>query len=292
MAITAQLVKDLRERTGAGMMECKKALVETSGDLDAAVELMRKKGQAKAEKKSGRTAAEGVVIARVDEQGQKAILLEINSETDFVGRDDNFKSFASQVADVALAQSIAEVETLATASIDGSTVEEARLALISKVGENIQIRRIQLFTAQEGTFGSYVHTGRIGVIAHLTSSDATLAKDIAMHVAACNPECVNADEVPQDLIEKEKEIFSAQALKEGKPEAIVEKMVSGRIKKFLNEICLVGQEFVKDPSLTVEKVLAEQGAEVKSFCRFELGEGIEKEESNFADEVMSQVRGA
>lgn len=295
MAITAQLVKDLRERTGAGMMECKKALVETSGDLDAAIALMRKKGQAKAEKKSGRTAAEGVVIGLVDDSGQKAVLLEINSETDFVGRDDNFKSFSAQVASVALENSIDNVDALLAAGIDfegASNVEEARLALISKVGENIQIRRVQFFNVKEGVLSSYVHSGRIGVIAHISGSDAKLAKDIAMHVAASNPQCVLAEEVPEELVTKEKEIFVAQALKEGKPQEIVEKMVAGRIKKFLNEICLVGQEFVKDPSLTVEKVLKQSDAKVYSFCRFELGEGIEKEESNFADEVMSQVRGA
>lgn len=295
MAITAQLVKDLRERTGAGMMECKRALVETSGDLDAAIELMRKTGQAKAEKKAGRTAAEGIVISLTDENAKKALLLEINSETDFVGRDDNFKSFAEKVALVALEKEIGSIETLLSINLNSDealTVEDARLALISKVGENIQLRRIKLIKSDSGSLGCYVHGGRIGVLTHVSGGNIDLAKDIAMHIAASNPECIYPSEVSEELIKKEKEIFMAQASKEGKPAEIIEKMVAGRIKKFLNETCLVGQEFVKDPSVTVEKVLKDKGAEVKEFYRFELGEGIEKEKNNFADEVMSQVRGA
>jgi len=294
MVITAALVKELRERTGSGMMECKKALVETDGDIEAAIENMRKSGQAKAAKKAGRTAAEGIIVIKFSDDGKKAAMVEVNCETDFVGKDDNFTSFANAVAERALNSDVDTVEALLEQPLhDGedTTVNMAREALIVKIGENINVRRFERFQTETGALASYNHGIRIGVVVELEGGDAVLGKDIAMHVAATNPVCVSADQVPADMLEKEREIYKAQALESGKPENIIEKMIEGRMRKYLSEITLVGQPFVKDPDITVEKLLAAANASVVNFKRFEVGEGIEKKQENFADEVMAQVRG-
>lgn len=292
MAITAALVKELRERTGAGMMECKKALVETDGDLDAAIELMRKSGAAKADKKAGRVAAEGKIEIASSDDGATVALVEINSETDFAAKDDNFLTFAKAVANCALANEAADAEALSGMTMEsGETVEDARKALIAKIGENMTVRRCTIIKRQGDSLGIYSHGARIGVIVDLKGGDEELAKDIAMHIAASKPVCVSQDDVPADLVEKEKEIFAAQAAESGKPADIIEKMVTGRIKKFLNEQCLYGQPFVKDPDQNVEKLLKSNNASVVSFSRLEVGEGIEKKSENFADEVMAQVKG-
>jgi elongation factor Ts len=293
MAITAALVKELRERTQAGMMECKKALVETDGDIDAAVEYMRKAGLAKADKKAGRTAAEGVVLARTADDGKAAIMVEINCETDFVTKGDDFQNFANEVADLAIKGLPDDLDGLLNLKMaSGDTVAEASKALIAKIGENINVRRYVKVENEGGTIGTYLHGSRIGVVASLTGDKADLARDIAMHVAASRPVCVSAENVPQDVIDKEKEIYSAQAAESGKPADIIEKMVTGRINKFLKEITLLGQPFVKDPDMTVEKLLKQAGADVEVFYRLEVGEGVDKKEENFADEVMAQVKGS
>lgn len=289
MAITASLVKELRERTGAGMMDCKKALTEAGGDIEAAIEEMRKSGMAKAAKKAGRVAAEGGVVIKQD--GGKAVIIEVNSETDFVANDDNFKAFATDVADIALAEQSTDVEALMAAPMGGETVETSRQQLIQKIGENINVRRFEILTS-DAVVGAYQHGARIGVLVEVEGGDEALAKDIAMHIAASRPVCVSEDQVPQETLDKEKEIFSAQAAESGKPPEIIEKMVTGRIAKFLKEITLLGQPFVKDPDTTVEKLLKGANASVKSFIRYEVGEGIEKKEDNFAEEVMAQAKGA
>ncbi|MCP4289732.1 MAG: elongation factor Ts [Gammaproteobacteria bacterium] len=292
MAITASLVKELRERTGSGMMECKKALVETNGDIEAAIEMMRKSGQAKAAKKAGRTAADGVITICFSEDGDGAAMVEVNCETDFVAKDDNFTSFAKAVAERALVSDINSVEALLNAPLhDGeeTTVNTAREALISKIGENMNVRRFECFQASSGKLVSYSHGVRIGVVVEIEGGDDVLAKDIAMHIAATNPLCVSVDDVPAETLEKERSIFKAQALESGKPENIIEKMVEGRVRKFLAEITLLGQAFVKDPDLTVGKLLDNANARVVTFRRFEVGEGIEKKQENFADEVMAQI---
>ncbi|MEW8015051.1 MAG: translation elongation factor Ts [Candidatus Sedimenticola endophacoides] len=294
MAITASLVKELRDRTGSGMMECKKALVETNGDIDAAIENMRKSGQAKAAKKAGRIAAEGIIVIKFSDDGKQAAMVEVNCETDFVAKDENFTSFANVVAERALDGSAASVEELLEQPLhDGedTTVNMAREALIVKIGENMNVRRFERFATDSGQLYSYNHGVRIGVVVDLEGGNADLGKDIAMHVAASNPVCVGAEQVPADLLEKEREIFKAQALESGKPENIVEKMIEGRMRKYLSEITLLGQPFVKDPDQSVEKLLAASGAKVVNFRRYEVGEGIEKRQENFADEVMAQVRG-
>ena len=290
MSITASMVKELRERTGAGMMECKKALVETSGDMDAAAEALRTSGQAKADKKASRVAADGrVVIAR---DGDKAIIVEINSETDFVAKDENFSGFAETVTAAALASGTTDVAVLASQSLDdGRSVEEARTELVAKVGENISIRRISI-VEHAGPIGFYTHGARIGAVVALEGGDEELARDIAMHVAAINPVCIDESGVPAETLETEKRIFSEQAAESGKPPEIVEKMVTGRIAKFLKEITLVGQPFVKDSDQTVGALLKGAGASVTAFVRFEVSEGIEKKEENFAEEVMAQVKSA
>ena len=293
MAVTASLVKELRERTGLGMMECKKALVETDGDIELAIDNLRKSGQAKAAKKAGRTAAEGVVIAKVSGDGKTGILLEVNSETDFVARDDNFLQFANTVADRVLNSGETDVAKLAALPMtDGGsdTVEDARSALVRKIGENIQVRRAYALNA-DGVVSAYVHGGKIGVLVGLKGGNEELAKDVAMHVAASNPLVVNPQQVDQATLDKEKEIYSAQAAESGKPADIVEKMVQGRLSKFLKEVSLVDQPFVKDPDTTVGKLVKGAGAEVVAFTRIEVGEGIEKEASDFAAEVMAQARG-
>lgn len=290
MSISASMVKELRERTGAGMMECKKALVETGGDMDAAVEFLRKSGQAKADKKAGRVAADGrVVVAR---DGSRALILEVNSETDFVAKDENFAGFAADVAAAALAAEAADVAGLASVTLaDGQSVEAARTALVTKVGENISVRRFERID-NEGPIGHYTHGAKIGAIVALEGGDEELARDVAMHVAATNPTCIDEDGVPADVLEQERRILTEQALESGKPAEIVEKMIGGRIAKFLKEITLVGQPFVKDPDTTVGKLLASKSAAVKTFVRYEVGEGIDKKEDNFVEEVMAQVKGA
>ncbi len=293
MAITAALVKELRERTGAGMMECKKTLVETDGDIDAAIELMRKSGMAKADKKAGRVAAEGAIAMARGADGKQAVLVEVNCETDFVAKGDDFTAFADKVAQRALETGAASAAALLETPIEegGASVEEARKALIAKIGENISVRRVSRVES-DGVVGTYLHGSRIGVLVAVEGGDEELARDIAMHVAASKPICVSADDVPAEVIEKEKEIFSAQAAESGKPADIIEKMVAGRINKYLKEITLLGQPFVKDPDQTVEKLLAAKGAKVTGFQRLEVGEGIEKKEEDFVAEVMAQAKGA
>lgn len=291
--ISAALVKELRERTGAGMMECKAALLEANGDIEAAIEAMRKSGQAKAAKRSGRTAAEGAIMIRVAEDGKAAAMVEINCETDFVAKDTNFLAFAESVAGAALAGHARDAAALATQTLQGEdmTVEAAREALIAKIGENIQVRRLVRFDNASGQIYSYRHGTRIGVLVELSGGDETLGRDLAMHIAASNPLCVTPEEVPPEILAKEREIFKAQALASGKPEAIVEKMVEGRIRKFFEEVTLVGQPFVKNPDQKVGDLLKQAGASVRRFARLEVGEGIEKRVENFAEEVMTQVRG-
>jgi elongation factor Ts len=290
MSISASMVKELRERTGAGMMECKKALVETGGDLDAAAEHLRKSGQAKADKKASRVAADGRIV--VATEGNKAVIVEVNSETDFVTKDENFTSFSDAVAATALAGGITDVEALSAETLaDGRTIELARTELISKVGENIGVRRIAIVES-DSVLASYTHGARIGVVVALDGGDEALARDIAMHVAASNPTCIDETGVPPETLENEKRILTEQALESGKPAEIVEKMVLGRINKFLKEITLVGQPFVKDPDVSVGKLLKDAGATVAAFVRFEVGEGIEKKQENFADEVMKQIEDA
>lgn len=291
-AITAAQVKELRERTGVGMMECKKALLATAGDMSLAIEELRKSGRAKADKKSGRVAAEGVVLIQTAADGKYAVMVEINSETDFVARDANFIEFANAVAQTALAAKTQDVAALMAMPLAGSgmTVEEARHALVVKIGENINVRRIVLTQTTAGTIGAYLHGNRIGVVVELDTDNQELAKDIAMHIAASKPLVVSPEDVPQELIAKEKEIFMAQSATSGKPQDIVEKMVAGKLKKFLDEISLMGQPFVKDPEVTISNLLGKNRAKVVSFTRFEVGEGIEKETEDFVEAVMAQVQ--
>ena len=290
MAVTAAMVKELRERTGAGMMECKKALVETGGDMETAVEHLRKSGLARADKKASRVAAEGKIALSVSEDGKQAVMVEVNCETDFVAKDGSFIGFTNAVAANALAANPADVEALMNTSIGGETVEQARQALVSKIGENVQVRRF-VRASTEGTLGAYVHGGKIGVLVDLAGGDETLARDLAMHVAAMNPEFVSADDVPEDVIAREKDILVAQAESSGKPPEIIEKMVVGRLRKHLSGITLAGQPFVKDNDMTVGKLLEQNGASVNGFDRLVVGEGIEKKEDNFAEEVRQQVTG-
>lgn len=293
MNITAAMVKQLRERTGSGMMECKKALVDANGDIDAAVEQMRKAGLAKADKKSGRTAADGCICVKLSDDRKRAVIVEINSETDFVAKGDDFNAFAEAVALSALNADLESVDQLLLAEISASnkTVEDARRELIAKLGENINVRRFQQFGAADGVINCYLHGKRIGVMVEMEGGDSELAKDVAMHIAASKPICVNEADVPKETIVKEKDIFAAQAEASGKPPEIIEKMVEGRIKKFLGEITLTGQPFIKDPDQKVGALLKSKGASVIRFVRYEVGEGIQKKEENFAAEVMAQVRG-
>ena len=284
------MVKELRERTGAGMMECKKALVEADGDADLAAENLRKAGAAKADKKAGRVAADGRVVVAQD--GNKAVIVEVNSETDFVAKDENFVAFAQAVAATALASGTTDVQAFADETLaDGQSVEAARTELIQKVGENISVRRIGV-VASDGVIAHYTHGARIGAVVALDGGDAELARDIAMHVAASSPMCIDESGVPAETLESERRILTEQAQDSGKPAEIVEKMVVGRINKFLKEITLLGQPFVKDPDVTVGKLLAGKNATVTAFVRFEVGEGIEKKQDNFVEEVMAQVKGA
>ena len=292
MAITAALVKELRERTGSGMMECKKALVESNGDIDVAIETMRKAGLAKADKKSDRVAAEGVIAIETSADGKNAVMLEVNSETDFVAKADDFINFVAHVGKVVLDKSPADVDAMMALPFDGGeSIDTARQALIAKIGENIQIRRFSMMSVEDGVIGSYRHGDRIGSMVTISGGDMTLAKDIAMHVAASRPQAISGADLPSDLLDKERDIVATQARDSGKPEAIIEKMVEGRMKKFVNEISLLGQSFVKDHDVTVEKLVANAGATVSEFAFFEVGEGIEKKEDNFAEEVMAQARG-
>lgn len=288
-AVTAVMVKELRDRTGLGMMECKKALVAAEGDIERAIDDLRKSGHAKAAKKADRTAAEGAVGLAVSSDGKTAIMVEVNSETDFVARDDNFLNFVNAVANAVLAAGetdVAKIAELPTA--EGATVETARQALVQKIGENIQVRRASLLTA-EGAIGAYIHGGKIGVLVALKGGDEALGKDVAMHVAASGPMVVSGDQVSPEVLEKEKEIIRAQPDMAGKPAEIVEKMLGGRISKFLKEVSLVDQPFVKNPDVTVGQLVKEAGAEVSGFIRLVVGEGIEREEVDFAAEVMAQV---
>ncbi|HEB57087.1 MAG TPA: elongation factor Ts [Gammaproteobacteria bacterium] len=290
MAITAALVKELRERTGAGMMECKKALVETDGDVDAAIENMRKSGMAKADKKAGRVAAEGLVSIQLDDAGKFAAIVEVNCETDFVTKGDDFKNFVDAIAGCVLDNKPADLDALlATTLADGVSVEDSRKNLIAKIGENMSVRRFEIIESK-GQLAAYKHGERIGVLVNLEGGDEALGKDIAMHIAASNPACISEADVDPALIEKEREIFSAQAAESGKPPEIVEKMVSGRIKKYLKEVTLLGQPFVKDPDQTIAQLLDKAGASVAGFVRYQVGEGIEKKSENFAEEVAAQMK--
>ena len=290
MSITASMVKELRERTGAGMMECKKALVEADGDMDLAAENLRKSGQAKADKKSDRVAAEGRIAVASD--GNKAVLVEVNSETDFLAKDENFVAFANALAVAALESGVTNVEEFAATKLaDGRSVEQTRTDLIAKIGENIGVRRIAPISSND-VLAHYTHGARIGAVVALDGGDEELARDIAMHIAASNPVCIDESGVPAETLESERRILTEQAQDSGKPPEIVEKMVTGRINKFLKEITLVGQSFVKDPDVSVGKLLGGANASVTAFVRFEVGEGIAKKQENFADEVMKQVEGA
>ncbi|GAE36057.1 translation elongation factor Ts [Halalkalibacter akibai] len=292
MAVTASMVKELREKTGAGMMDCKKALTETNGDMDKAVDFLREKGIASAAKKADRVAAEGLTL--VKSEGNKAVIVEINSETDFVAKNENFQKLVNELATHVLTNSPASVEEALTQSFaEGQTVQEYINSSIAKIGEKISLRRFEIVEKGDGdAFGEYLHMGgRIGVLTVLSgSTDAELAKDVAMHIAAINPTYVTRDEVSQEEVEREREVLTQQALNEGKPANIVEKMVEGRLSKYFEQVCLLDQPFVKDGDQKVGKYVKNKGAEVKSFIRYEVGEGMEKREDNFAEEVMSQVK--
>lgn len=285
--ISAAMVKELRERTGLGMMDCKKALVEADGDLEKAIEDLRKASGLKAAKKADRTAAEGIVMTRIADDGSYGVVVEVNSETDFVARDDNFIGFANQVMEQAFTNKEEDVQKL----LDGG-LEEVRQALVQKIGENINLRRVAVVEAAGGVVDGYVHSNnRIAVLVALKGGNADLARDVAMHVAAANPMVTRADDVPQDVLDKESEIFTAQAQESGKPPEIIEKMIQGRLRKFVAEISLLEQAYVKDPDNKVSDLLKGEGADVERFVRFEVGEGIEKEEVDFAEEVAAQAAG-
>lgn len=290
--ISAKQVMELRERTGAGMMECKKFLQTTNGDIEEAIVEMRKAGQTKADKKSDRIAAEGIVVIAVKEDNREAVMLEINSETDFVARDVNFTEFANLVVKTALATTDDEIEALKSLKLQGNgiSVEEARQQLVAKIGENVQLRRMVRVKSESGVVGSYLHGTRIGVLVAISSADVDVAKDIAMHIAASKPLVVSPQDVPADVIASERVIFESQAKESGKPQAIIEKMVDGRIQKFLNEVSLVGQAFIKNQDITVETFLTAKATKVERFMRFTVGEGVEKKQDNFVAEVMAQVR--
>jgi len=285
--ISASMVKELRERTGLGMMECKKALVEAGGDIEAAIDNLRKASGLKAAKKAGRTAAEGVIITRTNDDNSEALLLEVNSETDFVARDDNFLAFANKVADQAFSSKQTDIAALMA---DG--LEAEREALVQKIGENISVRRAVLIGGEGKTVATYVHGGRIGVAVELKGGNEELGRDVAMHIAAINPQYVSPEDVPQEMLDREKEVVSAQAENSGKPAEIIEKMVTGRLKKFVAEISLVEQPFVKDPDTKVGTLVKNAGAELLGFTRLEVGEGIEKEEVDFAAEVAAAAKGS
>lgn len=295
MAITAAQVKELRERTGSGMMECKKALVDADGDLETAIEALRKTGLAKADKKASRIAAEGLIVVEMSDDSKTAVIVEVNSETDFVAKKDDFQDFAAAIAKRVLTDNPADLDALMAMPLrdgDAASVEDVRKALIATIGENITVRRFSRVQS-DNPIASYRHGVRIGVLVELAGGDAALGKDLAMHIAAHDPRpvCISEDEVPEHMVAAERDIFTAQAKESGKPDDIIEKMISGRIRKYLGEITLLGQSFVKDPDLTVGKLLKKSNASVVRFDRVELGEGIEKKAENFADEVMAQVKG-
>ncbi len=295
MSVTASMVKELRERTGAGMMECKKALVESDGDIDAAIENMRKSGQAKADKKAGRVAAEGLIAIELSADATRASMVEVNCETDFVAKEGEFKSFVAEVAKRALEEKANDTETLGALTLaksGGSSIDERRRELVARIGENITLRRVRAADASGDRFGAYVHGGRIGVLVDMKGGDDSVARDIAMHVAASRPLALRETDIPSEHLEKEREILKAQVADSGKPPEIREKMIAGKLSKYLKEVTLLGQPFVKDPDKSVEKYLKSAGGEVVAFTRFEVGEGIEKKSGNFAEEVMSQVRDA
>ena len=289
MEITASLVKELRERTGAGMMDCKAALSDARGDVEIAIEVMRKSGAAKAAKKAGRIAAEGIISIKLNEND--IVILEVNCETDFVTKDESFLSFVDSVIQVISNNNVSDVDELLKLNSGNQTIEEANQQLIAKIGEKITIRRFQKSSIQNQT-GTYLHGIRIGVIVEIKGGSEELAKDIAMHIAASRPLFINEDQISQEILDKEKEIYTAQAQESGKPADIVEKMIEGRLKKFIKEITLLGQPFVKDPEKSIEKILKSSNAKVLSFIRYEVGEGIEKRADNFAEEVMSQAKGS
>lgn len=293
MAISAAQVKELRERTGAGMMECKKALVANDGDIDGAIEAMRKSGAAKADKKAGRVAAEGVVVIEKSTGSHQVAMVEVNAETDFVSKQESFSQFTVNVARRILSDNPSSLDVLTAMSVTdgGATIEATRQELVGKIGENINVRRFVRLESSGNIFGIYRHGTRIGVVVELQDGDEILAKDIAMHIAASKPVCISEADVSADVLAKEREIFVAQAAASGKPENIIEKIVEGKVRKFIKETTLLGQSFVKDPDMTIEKLLSDKGARVVAFSRMEVGEGIEKKSENFADEVMAQVKG-
>ena len=291
MAFTAQDVKTLREITGCGMMDCKKALTETNGDQEKAIELLREKGLAAAAKKAGRIAAEGVVGSFISADGKIGAVVEVNCETDFVAKTDNFKALVEKIAAHIVATKPADLEALMASELDGQTVEALVTASVAKIGEKISVRRFALYEAPEGVVAAYIHGGgKIGVLVEFKGGNAELGKDVAMHIAAANPAYLDRTQVPAAELEHEKEVLSEQAKNEGKPEKIIEKMVLGRINKYYKEVCLIDQEFVKDPDQSVGKLLKANDAEVLAFTRFQLGEGIEKKQEDFAAEVMSQIK--
>ena len=291
MAITAALVKELRDRTGAGMMDCKKALVETNADLEAAIDLMRASGAAKAAKKAGRVASEGLVNVTISDDNKQAAILEVNSETDFVTKGSAFIDFVDSLGRLALKNKPESVDSFLGQKLDsGETVDEARENIIAKIGENISVRRVQIISTETGILGAYKHGDRIAVLTVLASQDSALAKDVAMHIAASRPECISEDQLSEELLEREKAIFIEQARESGKPDNIIEKMIVGRMKKFVNEVTLYGQSFVKDPDVTVGELVKSNNSKVESFVRYEVGEGIEKKEDNFVEEVMAQAQ--
>ena len=289
--VTAKLVKELREMTGAGMMDCKKALVATEGDMEKAIDFLREKGLSQAAKKAGRVAAEGAVVAYVTEDGKTGAIVEVNCETDFVGKNENFQALAKSIAELIVKTNPADVDALLASEMDGKTVKDVVTEAIAKIGENISVRRFVRYESAEGKVYSYIHGGgKIGVLVDMKGGDAELGKDIAMQVAAANPQFLNRNEVPDSELEHEKDILTEQARNEGKPENIIAKMVMGRINKYYKEVCLVDQEFIRDGDLTISKLLKSKNADVARFARFQLGEGIEKKQENFADEVAAFIK--
>lgn len=289
--ITAALVKELRERTGAGMMDCKKALAAVEGDMDKAIDFLREKGLAAAAKKAGRVAAEGIVGSYISDDGKVGVIVEVNCETDFVAKTEQFQALVKSIAEHIAKTNPADMDALMASTLNGQTVAELITASIAKIGENISLRRFARYEVTEGTVAAYIHGGgKIGVLVNLTAGSAELGKDIAMHVAAANPSYLKREEVPAAELEHEKAVLSEQARNEGKPDKIIEKMVMGRIQKYYKEVCLLDQEFVKDPDQTITKLLKANNADVVAFARFQLGEGIEKKQEDFAAEVMAQIK--
>ena len=287
--ITAALVKELREATGAGMMDCKKALVECEGDKDKAIDYLREKGIAKAAKKAGRIASEGVVAAAVTADGKTACIVEINSETDFVAKNENFQNLVKKIAEHIVACKPADMDALNASQMDGKTVADVMTEAVASIGEKLSLRRFEVYTTEDGQLATYIHMGgKIGVIVELSGGDEALGKDVAMQIAAAKPQCIGRADVDQEALAHEREVLRKQALEEGKPEKIVEKMVDGRINKYYKEVCLVEQEFVKDSDKTIKDILA--GVEVRRFARFEMGEGLEKKNEDFAAEVAAQIK--